>query len=89
MGDDRGDGDEVRVDAGGDVEEADAVDGGPQQRSTLNCEQAREEVTRLVEACAQSGIPADDVADLLRERADGVEYLYEGMQRYARPGDDE
>jgi len=85
--DDRADGgEEVRVDAGGDVEEAAPEDVAP-DRPSLNREQLREEVTHLVEAAAQSGIPADDVADVLRERADAAEVLYEGMQRYGRRPD--
>lgn len=86
-GDDENDENEVRVDSGGEVEEAAPEDVAP-DRPSLNREQLREEATRLVEAAAQSGIPADDVADVLRERADGVEYLYEGMSRYGRrPGE--
>lgn len=77
------DDEEVRVDAGGDVEEAAPDDVGP-QASTINRSQAREELTRLIEVCAQSGLDPEDVAELLEERAEAVEYLYEGMQRYGR-----
>lgn len=73
----------TEVDAGGEVSEADA----PQQVQTINREQVREETTRLIEVCAQSGIPADDVAEILRDRADAAPVLYEGMQRYGQQPD--
>lgn len=78
----------AEVDAGGSVDETSVDDLAGRQ--SLNREQASEQVTRVIEACAQSGIAADDVADLLRDRAEATEYLYEGMQRYAsRPGVDD
>jgi DNA-binding transcriptional regulator YhcF (GntR family) len=77
------DDEEVRVGTDADVE-ATTPEQGDQQPQAISREQAREELTRLIELCAQSGLPADDVAEILRERADATEYLYEGMARYAR-----
>lgn len=78
------DSEEVRVDAGGGVEEEQVQS----QQPSLNKEQAREEITRLIEVAAQSGLSPEEVEKVLEERAEATEYLYEGMQRYGQRADD-
>lgn len=69
-----------------DAEDA-KVDDQPEFQP-INRAQFRGEVRELIDYAAQSGMSADDVADVLDELADGVPYFYEDLQRYAAQPDE-
>jgi hypothetical protein len=69
-------------DSQADVDPEADVEPEPEEAPQLSPDEVSEEVTRLIEAAAQSGLPAGEVAEILAERAEACEYLYEGMLRY-------